>query len=781
MLSGLFIRMTLKGLLDDFSKDILVKDASITNSFRIIHKNGSERYFGGLGKNLLDNPVVAGFIMNIRDITENVQTESQRKAALEELRNSEERYRTLVENAGDIVFEADVTGHFTFVNPAALRITGYFKEELVGKHYRKLIHPDMVDEVIKLFVSQLENKVQNAYYEFRTLTKDGREVWFGQNTQLIVKNGHATGFQAVARDITARKQEEEKAIREKHFSDAVIDSLPGIFYLIDKKQQFARFNKNMADVTGYSAQELSLFNATDIIKKEDRKLIISKIEEAFNNGSAIVEASILTKDGREIPYYFTAFRTAVAGDLFITGMGIDISERKKMEETLRQSEERYRTILDEMADAYFEVDLAGHYTFLNDTLCRALGDSREELIGKSFRNQLAKADYENVYGAFGNIYITGNPDKNITYKFTRKDGAARLAEMAGFPLKNSKGEIVGFRGVGRDITESRLAEELQRENEEKYRLIFENSPLGLLYFDDKGVIVACNDSFVKIIGSSREELVGLNMLNLPDKDIVSAVQQALNGSNGLYEGFYSSVTAKKVTPIKATFAPMIIKREGIFGGVGIIEDISDRMQAEKQRLHSFEVMRKALRATVQAISMTVEMKDPYTSGHQQRVSDLARSIATEMGLPSDELEFIRTASTIHDIGKIAIPAEILSKPTKLSDIEFSIIKTHSQSGYDILKDIEFPWPVADVILQHHERINGSGYPNGLKGENILLEARILAVADVVEAIASHRPYRASLGIDFALEDISRNKGILYDAAVVDACLRLFNEKEYKFH
>jgi putative nucleotidyltransferase with HDIG domain len=209
-----------------------------------------------------------------------------------------------------------------------------------------------------------------------------------------------------------------------------------------------------------------------------------------------------------------------------------------------------------------------------------------------------------------------------------------------------------------------------------------------------------------------------------------------------------------------------------------VRDITERKQAEEERKQSFERVRKALRATVQAISMTVEMKDPYTSGHQQRVADLARSIATEMGLSADRQDFIRTASTIHDIGKISLPAEILSKPTKLTDLEFNLIKTHSQSGYDILKDIEFPWPVADVVLQHHERMDGSGYPHGLKGENISLEARILAVADVVEAITSHRPYRPALGIDVALEEISRNRGILYDADVVDACLKLFREKGY---
>ena len=196
---------------------------------------------------------------------------------------------------------------------------------------------------------------------------------------------------------------------------------------------------------------------------------------------------------------------------------------------------------------------------------------------------------------------------------------------------------------------------------------------------------------------------------------------------------------------------------------------------------SLKNLRKALGGIIQAMALTVETRDPYTSGHQRRVADLARSIAHEMGLPEDQVDGLRMAGIVHDLGKIAVPAEILSKPTKLTDLEFALIKVHPQISYDILKDIDFPWPVAEIVLQHHERMDGSGYPQGLKGENILLEARILMVADVVEAIASHRPYRPALGIDAALEEIEKNKGILYDPEVVEVCLRLFKEKGYSFN
>ncbi len=183
-------------------------------------------------------------------------------------------------------------------------------------------------------------------------------------------------------------------------------------------------------------------------------------------------------------------------------------------------------------------------------------------------------------------------------------------------------------------------------------------------------------------------------------------------------------------------------------------------------------LRKAMLGIIRAMGLTVESRDPYTSGHQQRVARLSAAIAKEMELPRDQILGIRLAGMIHDLGKIAVPAEILCKPTRLSEFEFAIIQTHSQVGYDILKEIEFPWPIAQMVYQHHERMDGSGYPRGLAGEAILLEARILSVADVVEAMASHRPYRPAVGLDQAMEEISRNSGKLYDGEAVEACVKI---------
>jgi PAS domain S-box-containing protein/putative nucleotidyltransferase with HDIG domain len=214
--------------------------------------------------------------------------------------------------------------------------------------------------------------------------------------------------------------------------------------------------------------------------------------------------------------------------------------------------------------------------------------------------------------------------------------------------------------------------------------------------------------------------------------------------------------------------------------LAIARDISERKQAQEEAKQNTERLIGAMEHAIQAMTIVVEMRDPHTAGHQQRATQLACAIAKEIGLSKEQIGGLRLAGLIHDIGKVRVPAEILMNPDGLSEPEFMMIKAHPRLGYEILKTIDFPWPVAKIVLQHHERMDGSGYPSGLSGEDIVMEARILGVADVVDAMASHRPYRAALGINKALAEISQNKGVLYDSKVVDACLTLFRDKKFKF-
>jgi PAS domain S-box-containing protein len=328
------------------------------------------------------------------------------------------------------------------------------------------------------------------------------------------------------------------------------------------------------------------------------------------------------------------------------------------------------------------------------------------------------------------------------------------------------------------------AEEALRESEVKYRQLYTHAPAAIYEVDfKKGKFTQINSLMCEYSGYSREELLTMSVL-----DIVTEESQRLFLERLEKIGKGESVSTNPEFCIKnkngsTRWLQLNIKniyREGIVVGASVVaHDIAERKRSEADLQRTLESLRKAFGTIIQVMVSAVEARDPYTSGHQLRSADLSRAIATEMGLPQEKIDGIRMAGSIHDIGKLSIPAEILSKPTKLTDIEFSLIKEHSRKGYEMLKDVESPWPLAQMIYQHHERMDGSGYPNGLKGEEILLESRILSVADVVEAMASHRPYRPGLGLDKALKEIGKNRGTLYDPEAVDVCLRLFNEKCYK--
>jgi putative nucleotidyltransferase with HDIG domain len=210
-----------------------------------------------------------------------------------------------------------------------------------------------------------------------------------------------------------------------------------------------------------------------------------------------------------------------------------------------------------------------------------------------------------------------------------------------------------------------------------------------------------------------------------------------------------------------------------------MQDITEKTRAEVQIQRYYAQLESALMRTVKVVTTLSEMRDPYTAGHERRVAEIAVAISAEVGFDVRQQEGLRIAGHLHDVGKISIPSEFLSKPGKISAVEFLLIKGHAQAGFDVLKEVDFPWPVAQVALQHHERMDGSGYPHGIKGEAILLEARILAVADVMEAMSSHRPYRPGLGIEKALAEIERGRASTYDPMVADACLRLFREKGHR--
>jgi len=307
--------------------------------------------------------------------------------------------------------------------------------------------------------------------------------------------------------------------------------------------------------------------------------------------------------------------------------------------------------------------------------------------------------------------------------------------------------------------------------------LFENSLDGIYRTTFEGKYIDANPSLVKMLGyDCKEELLAIDIptqLYIKKED-----RPAANKRNKIFE---TQLKKKDGSIITVEINSRVIYKNGkpVYYE-GIVRDITQRKITEGKLNESYQKLRKTLNDIINTLASIIETRDPYTSGHQKRVASLATSIAKEMGLNNDKIESIKIAALIHDIGKINLPTSILTRPGRLSEIEYDMIKTHVQLGHDMISRVEFPWPIADIILQHHERIDGSGYPNGLKGKHIILEARILSVADVVEAMASHRPYRPSLGMDKALEEINSGRGKLYDPEVVDACTKLIRNKKFSF-
>ena len=296
-----------------------------------------------------------------------------------------------------------------------------------------------------------------------------------------------------------------------------------------------------------------------------------------------------------------------------------------------------------------------------------------------------------------------------------------------------------------------------------------------------GKCVYANEEAYRSHGYDEEELVRLNFYELNATEHISTVEGKIKElmENGQLT-FESTHIRKNGSLMPVEVKSRIIKAGGRKLMLSVIHDITERKRTEEELRQTSERLQRAIEGTINAVALTTEFRDPYTAGHQHRVAKLACVIARELGLPEEQIEGVRVAGTLHDIGKIYVPAEILSRPGRLRQNEINLVKDHAQVGYDLLNKIEFPWPVARIVFQHHERMDGSGYPLGISDGEILIEAQIMGVADVVEAMASHRPYRPALSVEEALLEILQQKGVLYSPDVVEACIKLFTKKGFTF-
>ena len=368
----------------------------------------------------------------------------------------------------------------------------------------------------------------------------------------------------------------------------------------------------------------------------------------------------------------------------------------------------------------------------------------------------------------------------------RRDGTTIFVRESARAIRGPEGQIIYFDGTVEDITSKKEADEELAYEQSLLRALMDNAP-DQVYFKD------VNSRFIRISKAQAEsfglretaQAVGKTDFDFFAEDHARPAfldeQKIMKTGRPLVDQEEKETWPDgRVAWVSTTKVPLRDKQGQIIGTFGISRDITARKTAEEGLKETLRLLRQAMASTIQVLGLTVEARDPYTAGHQQRTTILAEAIAREMGLPPEKNEGLHMAGLVHDIGKISIPAEILSKPTTLTTTEYALVKTHAKKGFEILKNVEFPWPLAEIVYQHHERMDGSGYPRGLKGDEILMEARILSVSDTVEAMVSDRPYRPAQGVKTALAEIEKNKGIFYDADVAETCLKLFREKRFSF-
>ncbi|MBC8264730.1 MAG: response regulator [Anaerolineales bacterium] len=471
----------------------------------------------------------------------------------------------------------------------------------------------------------------------------------------------------------------------------------------------------------------------------------------------------------------------IISDIIMPGMdGYEMCQAIKHDGVLRDIPVILLTVLSDTKDVIRALRAGVDYYLTKPYYENHLLSQVESALARPVRqkNDGAEEELEVAFGGERHV-ITSDRQQILNLLLSTYDNAVQQNQKL---IKTQRELQKMNEQLQQEIIDRKQAEGEIRRLKDFNEGIVQNMAEGIAVEDAEGCIIFVNPAAADLLGYSPKELLGQHWTVIVPADQHPSVQAAherrMHGEADRYELQLVHQDGTLV-PVLVSGSPRI--EEGRFAGtLTVFTDITEHKQVEEELQQSLERLRRTFDGTVQALASAIRTRNPYMAGHQRRVTQLACAIAREMGLPEEQIEGIRVAGLIHDIGKISVPVEILSNPNGISDLEYGIIKAHPQIGYDILKAVEFPWPVAEIVLQHNERLDGSGYPQGLSGDEILLEARIIGVADVVDAMSSHQPYRAARGLDKALEEISQNRGVLYDPGAVGACLKLFKQKEFKF-
>lgn len=642
---------------------------------------------------------------------------SERKRAEAALEASEKRFRDLVENSSDWIWEVDANGVYTYSSPRVDDLLGYSADEVVGMTPFDLMDDREAARVGAIFRDIAAESRAFSGLENVNRHKDGREVILETSgVPIFDAAGRFAGYRGIDRDITARKRNEE-ALRHSQKNLAAAQRIARLgSWELDLVNDVLIWSDEIYCIFEIDPSRFkpSYKGFLDTVHPDDR----AAVDEAYtkhlkDHVPYDIEHRLLMDDGR-VKYVHERCESVFEGGRALRSLGtvLDVTERRLAELSLASANRTLKTL---SAGNGVLVHATDEATLLND-MCAVILENGMYCLAwvgmvehdeKKRIRPVASAGFEEGY--LDSLHVTWDDSPRGQGPTGR---AARLGTVQ----------------IAQDIlTDPEFAPWREQAVQRGY-----GSSIALPLKDRKGAVFGVLNIYAVSVNAFDE------------------------GEVALLEELASDLA---------------------FGILGR-RTSAERNRFQQESLEGAERLKESLVGTIRAIALTVEKRDPYTAGHQNRVAALAAAIGAELGLDAERIEGLKLGGMIHDIGKIYIPAEILNRPGRLTEPEFEMIKSHPAVGYDIIKDVVFPWPVADMVLQHHERLDGTGYPKGLKGDAIILEARILAVADVVEAITSHRPYRPAVGLDEAFSEIEEKRGSRYDPDVVDACLRLFREKGY---
>ncbi len=696
---------------------------------RIVRKDGAVRWVREEAGPIMDEDgKIIKIVGMVIDITENHEAASR-------LREVNEQLDGILESQQALIVKVSLDGRFLYVNDAYCKKFGRDREDLLGSFFTPLVHPDDLESTLQI-MKGLYRDPYRAYMEQRAMTVEGWRWIAWEDSAIQDESGKVIEIQGVGRDITAQK---------------------------DAEAELKTIHADLENMVKERTRELEARNLDLLHEIRKREMVEGDLRYQNDQMKLLLEVSRAVATERE-----TTLLPQVIVDNITKLTRLKSAALYLVSDNLLHLEATHPPLPPEFPEPLRLAPMADHPHIVRSTGTRqpvVLADSRAAKLTAAEKEvcdlrQLRSLLYLPLVYQSTSIGVLIVGSVNLIHEFTEEEISIcqTLANHAALAL----------------------TETLQTE---RLKAILENSPSLICEFDLNGRYIQANSAVASLLGMKAPALIGCSFSDLFPPETVDIFMKRIHRvqetGQPLSIDDYLRVGEKELFFLTTLF-PLLNSVGGI-RSVGVIaHDITSLKKTESKLTDTLAKYRKGLEGIILSMGTLMSKRDNYTAEHQLRVTHLAVAIAEELGLEETRIEGIKYAAAVHDIGKIGIPAEILTKPGELTDLEYKIMQIHPRTGYEILHNIEFPWPLAEIVAQHHEKVDGSGYPEGLFSDDILLEAKIICVVDVVEAMASHRPYRPSRGLDAALEEIERQRGILFDDSVVDACLKLFREKGYQW-